>query len=150
MGIYPSCNRLSIHTCIHTRARTHTRCGASSSSSHWRRTPQPSPRRPNGHGRTLGADDGLTPDQVEGLAAFAETSAAAVLGGQSTGRVSARMAAREERLKRREELMKQGGGLADGKIKSGVKTKLASLAQRKLVVEVSWAEMEAAQKRTWK
>ena len=94
--------------------------------------PQPSPRRPNGHGRTLGADDGLTPDQVEGLAAFAETSAAAVLGGQSTGRVSARLAAREERLKRREELMKQGGGLADGKIKSGVKTKLAALAQRKL------------------
>lgn len=98
--------------------------------------PQPSPRRPNGHGRTLGAEDGLTPDQVEGLAAFAETSAAAVLGGQSTGRVSARMAAREERLKRREELMKQGGGdglgAAEGKIKTGVKTKLASLAQRKL------------------
>jgi hypothetical protein len=43
------------------------------------------------------------------MAQFAQTNAAKLLAGQSTGRVSARTAARQERLRQREQIMRRSG-----------------------------------------
>ena len=102
------------------------RPGGGSTSQRIRLPPPPnlySTTRPNGDaiGGTPGStrqQDGQQTDQEllllqdPTLAKFAQTDAGKLLAGQGTGRVSARAAARQERLRRQEEIMQQrrGGG----------------------------------------